>query len=98
VIKDRPQAMLVASHSRARKERGAFFTPPAIAEYLAGWAIGANPDARVLDPTCGDGEFMLPAATLLAAAKSSAGGGEGSVVGMDIHEPSLNLAHDRLEA
>lgn len=41
-----------------RKARGAFFTPPAIADYLAAWPVGEDPDARVLDPTCGDGAFL----------------------------------------
>jgi type I restriction-modification system DNA methylase subunit len=41
--------------------RGAFFTPPAIADYLAHWAVGSNPAARVLDPTCGEAVFLLAA-------------------------------------
>jgi len=45
----------------ARKARGAFFTPPAIAEFLTRWAI-RTPDARVLDPTCGEAVFLEAAA------------------------------------
>lgn len=37
-----------------RKERGAFFTPPEIADYLADWAVGGDRNARILDPTCGE--------------------------------------------
>jgi adenine-specific DNA-methyltransferase len=35
-----------------RKARGAFFTPPLIADFLASWAVGSDPGATVLDPTC----------------------------------------------
>jgi adenine-specific DNA-methyltransferase len=41
-----------------RKERGAFFTPPQIADYLADWAVGGDRDARILDPTCSAGELI----------------------------------------
>jgi hypothetical protein len=49
-----------SSHA-LQKARGAFFTPPAIAEFLSRWAVRA-PDARVLDPTCGEAVFLLAAA------------------------------------
>ncbi len=45
-----------------RKARGAFFTPPEIAAFLAQWALAGNPNARVLDPTCGESVFLLAAA------------------------------------
>lgn len=44
--------------SDLRKARGAFFTPPAIADFLARWAI-RGPDDRVMDPTCGEAVFLL---------------------------------------
>ena len=60
----------------ARKARGAFFTPPAIADVLVRWAI-RSPDARVtvghqvtdaraLDPTCGEAVFLLASAKTAA--------------------------------
>ena len=57
-----------------RKARGAFFTPPAIAEYLTRWAVAGNPRARVLDPTCGDGVFLLAAGRQLVGGGGAAGG------------------------
>src|SRR4051812_49381628 len=36
-----------------RKARGAFFTPPLLAAFLAEWAVRAPAD-RVLDPSCGE--------------------------------------------
>jgi hypothetical protein len=49
----------------ARKARGAFFTPPAIAAYLAGWAI-RGPGDRVFEPSCGEASFLIAAGERLA--------------------------------
>ena len=47
-----------------RKARGAFFTPPEIAHYLARWAV-RSPSDRVLEPSCGEASFLLAAADRL---------------------------------
>lgn len=47
-----------------RKARGAFFTPPDISRFMAEWAIRTPSDA-VLEPSCGEAAFLLPAATRL---------------------------------
>lgn len=44
----------------AIKARGAFYTPPAIASFLAAWAIRSRDD-RTLEPSCGDGIFLAAA-------------------------------------
>ena len=41
------------------RERGAYFTPAALAETLCRWAV--RPGDRVLDPACGDGVFLRAA-------------------------------------
>jgi adenine-specific DNA-methyltransferase len=41
------------------RERGAYFTPQALAETLCAWAV--RPGDRVLDPACGDGVFLRAA-------------------------------------
>lgn len=41
----------------AQKLRGGYYTPPELAAYLAGWAIGPKAEA-VLEPSCGDGVFL----------------------------------------
>src|SRR3546814_17103222 len=43
-----------------RKARGAFFTPPALARFISDWAIRSGTDT-VLEPSCGDAAFLLPA-------------------------------------
>src|SRR5262245_24608946 len=73
----------------ARKARGAFFTPPAIAQFLADWAIAKNPGAHVLDPTCGDGVFLLAAGERLRALGADRRSIGRQLLGVDIHAPSL---------
>lgn len=42
------------------KEKGAFYTPPSMARFLVSWGI-RSADDTVLDPSCGDGEFLIQA-------------------------------------
>lgn len=46
------------------KLRGGYYTPPALARWLAGWAIHSATD-KVLEPSCGDGAFLEAAACRL---------------------------------
>jgi len=80
------------------KDRGAFFTPPAIAEYLARWAIGKNAHARILDPTCGDGAFLVQAGQELLRRGSERSQLAEQIVGVDIHGPTIRDAAKRLFA
>lgn len=47
-----------------RKARGAFFTPPEVATYVTRWALRSSDD-RVLEPSCGEAEFLLSAGARL---------------------------------
>jgi adenine-specific DNA-methyltransferase len=76
----------------ARKARGAFFTPPAIAHFLTDWAIAQNPQARILDPTCGDGVFLLAAGERLRSLGASPEEIRQQLSGIDVHGPSLEQA------
>jgi len=49
-----------------RKARGAFYTPPEVASFIANWAIRA-PGDHVLEPSAGDGAFLAAAAARFAA-------------------------------
>src|SRR5687768_5095313 len=73
--------------SVGRRERGAYFTPRQIAEFLAEWAIAGRPQATVLDPTCGDGAFLEAAGRQLA--RIGAPAGRTQLIGVDIDQPSL---------
>lgn len=72
----------------AVKARGAFFTPPAIADFLAEWAI-RDAEAKVLDPTCGEAVFLLSAAERLKALGADPSRISEQLIGVDLHAPSL---------
>ena len=80
----------------ARKARGAFFTPPAIAEFLARWAI-KDPRDTVLDPTCGEAVFLLAAAERLQALGAHRDAISAQLSGVDLHEPSLDASATLLQ-
>ena len=81
-----------------RKSRGAYFTPPAIADYLAAWAVAEDPRAKILDPTCGEAVFLLAAARQLSRLGAPATNLDQQVLGVDLHQPSLDGAMRLLEA
>lgn len=47
-----------------QKLRGGYYTPPALAEFLASWAIRTSKDT-VFEPSCGDGNMLCAAAEVL---------------------------------
>ena len=79
---------------RQRKARGAFFTPPEITDFIVQWAIRSNTD-RVLEPSCGDGEFLVPSGRRLMALGAGLFSGQ-SLTAVEIHRPSARLAQERL--
>jgi adenine-specific DNA-methyltransferase len=81
-----------------RKARGAFFTPATIADYLAWWAVGDDPSARVLDPTCGEAVFLLAAGHQLRKIGAPRSRLNEQLFGVDVHRSSLNQARRLLTA
>lgn len=65
-----------------RKDRGAFFTPPELVEFMVGWAI-RSPKDKVLEPSCGEAAFLLELAKRLEP---------GTLSGLDIHADSISHA------
>lgn len=88
---------LPGDSAQLRKARGAFFTPMAVAEHLADWAIGGNPSATVLDPTCGEAVFLLAAGEKLSELGRSGADLEEQLFGVDLHAASLDEATRLLE-
>ena len=80
-----------------RKERGAFFTPPEIADYLADWAVAGDPSARILDPTCGEAVFLVSAGRRLRALGRDVSELDTHLFGVDLHQQSLDWAMHTLE-
>jgi hypothetical protein len=80
-----------------RKARGAFFTPPAIADFLAQFAI-RDKGSRVLDPTCGEAVFLLAAGERLRALGAKPEQIATQLTGVDLHDPSLGASAELLAA
>lgn len=81
-----------------RKARGAFFTPPAIADFLAEWAVAGDPHSKVLDPTCGEAVFLLSAGRQLKDLGRDVSDLDQQLFGVDLHHGSLAQASAELEA
>lgn len=86
--------MTAGDSPELRKQRGAFFTPYAIAQHLADWALrGTDNGGLILDPSCGDGVFLRAAEERLASV-----GKTGHLFGVDVHAGSLELTDEALGA
>ena len=77
-----------------RKARGAYFTPTRVAQYVTNWAV-RNPSDRILEPSCGDAAFLVPAARRLKELGAKDGAG-GQLFGAEIHAPSAQEAFARV--
>ena len=81
----------------SRRARGAFFTPEPIAAHLASWAVRSDPEAKILDPTCGEAVFLLAAGRQLKAAGCPPSDLDQRLFGVDLHAESLEVATSLLE-
>ena len=68
------------------------------AEDLAAWAVDDDPNAKILDPTCGEAVFLLAAGRRLKELGRAANELDQQVFGVDLHEESLNASMALLEA
>ncbi|WP_448595232.1 N-6 DNA methylase [Thermoflexus hugenholtzii] len=74
---------------RREKVLGQFFTPPRLAAWMVETALGWLPQrASMLDPACGDGAFLEPAARL----------GFSEAIGIEVDPEVLATARERLRA
>jgi adenine-specific DNA-methyltransferase len=81
-----------------RRARGAFFTPEPIAAHLAAWAVRSDPQAKILDPTCGEAVFLQAAGRELKAAGCQSWDLDQRLYGVDLHAQSLASATAILES
>lgn len=72
---------------REEKLRGGYYTPVPLAEFLAQWAIRTGAE-RILEPSAGDGNFLLAVADHLSE--------EASVVAVEIEAQEVHNAQNRL--
>lgn len=89
-------SLLPGDSAELRKQRGAFFTPASIADFLAAWATQGRADACVLDPTCGEAVFLLAAARQLASNGADPVAIRDLLYGVDLHGASLDDSRRRL--
>jgi adenine-specific DNA-methyltransferase len=78
-----------------RKARGAFFTPSAMSDFIAGWAL-RSPEDHVLEPSCGEAAFLLSAGRRLrelGAARDLSP----QLHGVELHAPSAANARALLQ-
>src|SRR4051794_41094812 len=47
----------IIEHVDSKKLRGGYYTPQAITNFICKWAI-TKPTQKVLEPSCGDGNFI----------------------------------------
>jgi len=84
----RPSLARTRHTHTARKARGAFFTPEAIASFVVDWAIRSAADT-VLEPSCGEAAFLTHAVAALRAIDPEK---HPRVDGVEIHGPSASEA------
>lgn len=82
----------IPGQRRAPKSRGAFFTPPQIASFVANWAVRSREDL-VLEPSAGDAEFLVHAVSRLQAM----GVPTPHVHGVELHKWSASVGATRVE-
>lgn len=74
-----------------RKARGAYFTPPAVCDFMVHWAI-QSPVDTVLEPSCGEAAFLLAAIQRL----EQLGAESPRLSGFELHRPSADAAAELL--
>ncbi|WP_312550150.1 N-6 DNA methylase [Massilia sp.] len=77
-----------------RKERGAFFTPDEITQFVSHWAIRTYNDL-VLEPAAGDAAFLVAAVNRLRELTRGPDSCP-TVDGVEIHAHSVQVAHQRV--
>lgn len=89
--------MTPAMAAARRKELGAFYTPPEMAQALADWAI-RTPNDRVLDPSFGGQAFFEAARKRLAQLGLPQGDIESSLFGAELDSDAFARAIDPAES
>lgn len=79
----------------SRKARGAFYTPPELAAFIAQWAV-RTPFDRVLEPSCGEGEFLVAVADCLEVRGVSKAECDRNLMGFEVDIESARAARTRI--
>ena len=76
---------------QVRKARGAFFTPDAVASYIAEWAV-RDPADQVLEPSCGEAALLRAAHEQLAKLGPAGPAPAVRLHGVELHGASADQA------
>lgn len=87
--------MVPSRESRARRRRGAFYTPPGLAEALVGWAVRRTTQ-RVFDPGYGGGELLVYALERLGALRRQEP--TQRIFGVELDQKAADAGRKRLAA
>lgn len=80
----------------ADKLRGGYYTPESLAQWLCAWAI-RDADDVILEPSCGDGSFLLAATDRLAALGAKGPARANQMFGVEILTDAADMARQRLK-
>ena len=76
------------------KLRGAYYTPPALADYLVWWAM-KDGGSHILEPSFGDGNFLV---SLYSKISNSYPSKKVSITGVELETTEFNTAKKRVES
>jgi adenine-specific DNA-methyltransferase len=76
---------MITDNLSAQKLRGGYYTPRAIADFLCSWGIG-NETLKVLEPSCGDGNFIESAILRFQELGINGEGLKGRIKGVELLE------------
>lgn len=77
------------------KLRGGYYTPEDLTNWIADWLIRSRDDC-ILEPSCGDGAFVVASARRLIHLGASPHAVDKQLVGLEIIESEANHARNRL--
>jgi adenine-specific DNA-methyltransferase len=79
------------------KLRGGYYTPSALADYLVNWAIRDGSE-RILEPSCGDGNFLVAAAQRLHELSRQGKPIAAQISAVEIDPDEISLAKSRVDS
>lgn len=91
----RAKADTAAADAARDKLRGGYYTPDKVVRWLCAWAI-QNATDRVLEPSCGDGAFLVAAADRLSEVGCSTAQAARQLTGIEINADEARKAAGRL--
>lgn len=80
-----------------QKLRGGYYTPPAVADFLASWSV-QQPGEEILEPSCGSGAILSAAAQKLLDLGATPSQVAQQIQGVELYSSEASLACQKLEA